>query len=157
LRSNGDEGRQPERHAGTEADEPLNPQILKEAAMADAPEWMKDLQRAVPDSVVRDLVSDFRSYNPHPTQDPSATVRPAGAGVVKDGDVGPQHRPYQSGGWQEPPKVDSWRPPGLREMDALMDQEDLNFRAQRVRELAEASAVQRALAEAERKEKESQK
>jgi hypothetical protein len=114
------------------------------------PEYMRDLTAAVPDRLVKEIAADFRSYNPHPAQDPAATVRVQGAGVVKDGGVGPQHRPIDpsatnSGGWQEPPKVDNWRPPGVEHMDRMMDQQDAVDRAARVRELAEAAAVQRVL------------
>jgi hypothetical protein len=120
------------------------------------PEYMRDLTAAVPDRLVKEIAADFRSYNPHPAQDPSAKVSVQGAGVVKTGDVGPQHRPVDtsatnSGGWQEPPKVDAWRPPGVEHMDRMMDQQDAIDRAARVRELAEAAAVQRALKPAEPK------
>jgi hypothetical protein len=123
--------------------------------MADDPyEYMRDLIRAVPDKLVRDIVNDFRSYNPHPTQDPSAKVSVQGAGRVVTGDDGPAHRPLDRSGWQEPPKVDSWRPPGVEIMDRMMDQQDAVDRAARVRELAEAAAIQRALNPAEPKEQE---
>ena len=112
------------------------------------PEYMRDLTAAVPDRLVKEIAADFRSYNPHPAQDPSAKVSVQGAGVVKGGDVGPQHRPIDAsatGGWQEAPKVDQWQPPGLKHMDRMMDQQDAIDRAARVRELAEAAAVQRVL------------
>jgi hypothetical protein len=38
-----------------------------------------DLIKNVPTDLVRDIVNDFRSYNPHPAQDPSAKVVPQGA------------------------------------------------------------------------------
>jgi hypothetical protein len=114
------------------------------------PEWQRDLAAAVPDRLVKEIAADFRSYNPHPAQDPAAKVSVQGAGVVKTGDVGPQHRPIDAnatntGGWQEPPKVDQWKPPGLEHMDRMMDQQDAIDRAARVRELAEAAVVQRVL------------
>ena len=114
----------------------------------DSREYMRDLIRNVGDKAVRDIVNDFRNYNPHPAQDPSARVSVQGAGVVKTGGVGPQHRPIDpsaTGGWQEAPKVDQWQPPGLKHMDRMMDQQDAIDRAARVRELAEAAAVQRVL------------
>jgi hypothetical protein len=122
------------------------------------PEWQRDLERTVPTDLVRAIVADNR-HPIHPAQDPSAKVTVQGAGVVKTGDVGPQHRPIDpsatnSGGWQEPPKVDSWRPPGVEHMDRMMDQQDAIDRAARVRELAEAAAVQRAMKPAEPKEQE---
>jgi hypothetical protein len=116
------------------------------------PEYMRDLVDAVPDRLVKEIAQDFRSYNPHPAQDPSAKVSVQGAGVVKTGDVGPQHRPVDpsatnSGGWVEAKSIDSWRPPGLREMDAMMDAADLQDRLQRVKELGEARALLQAEAE----------
>jgi hypothetical protein len=114
---------------------------------AELPEYVKDLAAAVPTSVVKDIVSDFRSYNPHPAQDPSAKVSVQGAGVVKTGDVGPQHRPIDTeattdrSGWREPPKIDNWKPPGLEHIDRLVDAADLQDRLQRVRQLGEAKAL----------------
>ena len=124
------------------------------------PEWQRDLINNVPDHLVKAIAADFRSYNPHPAQDPSARVSVQGAGVVKTGDVGPQHRPIDTeattdrSGWREPPKIDNWKPPGLEHMDRMMDQQDAIDRAARVRELAAAAAVQRAMNPAEPKEQE---
>jgi hypothetical protein len=115
------------------------------------PEWMADLVRNVGDKAVRDIVNDFRSYNPHPTQDPRAKVSVQGAGRVVTGDDGAAHRPLDRSGWTEPPKVDSWRPPGVEIMDQMMDQQDAIDKAQRIKELAEAAAVQRAMKPAESK------
>jgi hypothetical protein len=117
-------------------------------------EWQQDLVRNVGTDLVRDIVSDFRSYNPHPTQDPSAKVSAQGAGRAVTGDVGPAHRPMDRSGWQEPPKIDAWRPPGVEIMDQMMDQQDAVDRAARVRELTDAAAVQRALRPAEPKQPE---
>jgi hypothetical protein len=118
------------------------------------PEWMEDLVRNVGDKAVADIVSDFRSYNPHPTQDPRAKVSVQGAGRVVTGDDGPAHRPLDKSGWVEPPKVDSWRPPGVDICDQLVDHQDAIDRAERIRQLAEAPAVQRALKPAEPKAQE---
>jgi hypothetical protein len=106
------------------------------------------MQSAVDTKLMQDIVSDFRNYSPTPKADPSAKVIPQGAGRVVDADVGPAHRPLDRSGWQEPPKVDAWRPPGVEIMDRMMDQQDAIDRAARVRELAGASAAQRALAQA---------
>jgi hypothetical protein len=75
---------------------------------------------------------------------------------VVGGDVGPQHRPVDAtnSGWQEAPKVNDWKPPGLEHMDRMMDQQDAIDRAARIRELAEAAAVQRALKPTEPKKQE---
>jgi hypothetical protein len=123
------------------------------------PEYIADLERAVPTDLVRSIVADNR-HPIHPTQDPSARVSVMGAGVVKTGDVGPQHRPIDPeattdrSGWRDPPKIDNWRPPGVEHMDRMMDQQDAIDRAARVRELAAAAAVQRVLKPAEPKEQE---
>jgi hypothetical protein len=63
------------------ADHPLVAQ-LRRALYAELPGHVRDLAEAVPTSVVKDLVNDFRSYNPHPAQDPNAKVIPQGAGRV---------------------------------------------------------------------------
>jgi hypothetical protein len=118
--------------------------------------WMKAAVNVADDALVKALVDDFRSYNPAPrsTLSPPATVRVVGAGNVVGGDVGPQHRPVDAtnSGWQEPPRVNDWRPPGLEHMDRMMDAQDTIDKAQRIRELAEAAAVQRALQPVEPKE-----
>ena len=112
--------------------------------------WVGDMRSVVDTKLMQDIVSDFRNYSPTPKADPSAKVSVHGAGRVVTGDDGPAHRPMDRSGWQEPPKVDSWRPPGVEIMDRMMDQQDAIDRAQRVRELAGASVAQRALAEAAR-------
>jgi hypothetical protein len=117
--------------------------------MADKlPEWVKDLARAVPTDVVRDIVNDFRAYKPGPSGTSKVTVH--GAGTVVTGDDGPAHRPYGQGGWVKPPQVDQWKPPGIEAMDRMMNQADLIDKAERVRKMIEA----RALIEAERKARE---
>ena len=129
------------------ADDPDWVREFRRLLNAELPRYVRDLAEAVPTSVVKDIVSDFRSYNPHPAQDPSAKVSVQGAGVVKTGDVGPQHRPIDTeattdrSGWREPPKVDNWKPPGLEHIDRLVDAADLQDRLQRVRQLGEAKAL----------------
>jgi hypothetical protein len=116
--------------------------------MADLPEYMRDLINAVPTDVVRDIVNDFRSYNPSPAMGAASKVTPVGAGRVIDGDD-VKRGTTGSHGWVTPPQVDSWKPPGLREMDAMLDQQDMLDRAARAKELMEAALVQRALKETE--------
>jgi hypothetical protein len=136
----------------------FDPVLLEElrrfVAACRLPEWKRDLVETVPDQLVKQIAQDFRSYNPHPAQDPSAKVSVMGAGRVVTGDDGPAHRPMDTSGWVEPPKVDAWRPPGVDICDQLMDQQDAIDKAQRIRELAEAAALQRALKPAEPKEPE---
>jgi len=125
------------------------------------PEYMRDLTAAVPDRLVKEIAADFRSYNPHPAQDPSAKVSVQGAGVVKTGDVGPQHRPVDpsatNSGWVEAPKVDNWRPPGVDLCDRLVDAQDAIDRAERIRQLAQTAAIKRAEAEIKAREEEEAK
>jgi hypothetical protein len=116
--------------------------------------WVRDLTRVVNTDLMQDIVNDFRNYSPTPRADPSAKVIPQGAGRVVDADVGPAHRPLDRSGWQEPPKVDAWKAPGVEIMDQMMDQQDAIDRAARARELAAAAAVQRALKPVEPKEPE---
>ena len=119
--------------------------------------WIEDMRRVVDTRLMQDIVNDFRSYNPHPTQDPSAKVVPQGAGKVVDADVGPQHRPYeQRSGWVTPPQVDQWKAPGIEHVDRLVDERDRLDRAARIRELGAAEHSLRlaeAAREAEAKEK----
>jgi hypothetical protein len=122
---------------------------------AKLPEYMRDLAEAVPTSVVKDLVSDFRSYNPHPAQDPSAKVVPQGAGRVIDGND--TVASTGTGGWVDAPKVDNWRPPGLEHIDRMMDAADLQDRIERVRQLGQAKALVQAEAEIKRQEETSKK
>jgi hypothetical protein len=109
-------------------------------------DWVRRARRVCDDKTMADIVNDNR---PPPPARPASTVTVVGSGKVVTGDVGPAHRPYEQGGsgWQEPPKVDSWRPPGVEIMDQMMDQQDAIDRAARIRELADAAAVQRALSE----------
>jgi hypothetical protein len=91
----------------------------------------------------------------HPAQDPSAKVQVQGAGRVVT--AGEEVR--RGTGWTDPPSIDSWRPPGLREMDAMMDQADREDRAKRIRELAgtqHALNLAKAAAEAEAKDREAE-
>jgi hypothetical protein len=117
--------------------------------------WIGDMRRVADTRLVQDLVNDFRNYSPTPRADPSAKVQVQGAPTVKTGDVGPQHRPIDTdattdrSGWQEAPKVDDWKPPGVEIMDQMMDQQDRIDRAQRIRELGMAQHARR-LAEAAR-------
>jgi hypothetical protein len=112
--------------------------------MAKLEEWQRDLVSNVGDKAVRDLVSDFRNYSIGPSQGPAAKVTVQGAGVVKTGDDGPKYRSFE-GGWVEAPKVDSWRPPGIDAIDAMMDQADALDKAERVKKLIEAAAALQAL------------
>jgi hypothetical protein len=126
----------------------------------DPTEWVKDLRRGVGDKLMRDIVNDFRSYNPSPRSplnSPPATANPVDAAPVKTGDVGPQHRPIDRSGWRDPPKVDQWKPPGLEHMDRMMDQQDAIDRAARARELASAAAVKRAEAAIKEQPKEKER
>jgi hypothetical protein len=115
---------------------------------------VKDLRRVVDTKLMRQIVDDFRNYSPTPRADPSAKVQVQGAGRVVTGDDGAAHRPLDKSGWVEPPKVDNWRPPGVDICDQLVDQQDAIDRAERIRQLAEAAAVQQALRPTEPKAQE---
>jgi hypothetical protein len=118
------------------------------------PEWQRDLIETVPDHLVKQIAEDFRK-GPPPAGPTLPPVRVMGAPTVKTGDVGPQHRPIDTdattdrSGWQEAPKVDAWKPPGVEIMDEMMDQQDRIDRAARIRELGMAQHSRR-LAEAAR-------
>jgi hypothetical protein len=118
-----------------------------------SPEYMRDLEQAVPTDLVKQVVEDFRSYNPaprSPLNSPPATANPVDAAPAKTGSDGPVAS--TGTGWAESPQVKNWKPPGLELMDRMMDQQDAIDRAERIRQLAKATAVQRAEVEL-RKEK----
>jgi hypothetical protein len=103
-----------------------------------------------------DIVNDFRSYNPAPRSlTPPATVTPVGAGKVVTG----SDAPVASGGtgWADSPQIRDWKPPGVEHMDRMMDQADAIDRAERIRQLAQTAAVQRAEAEIKQQQEETSK
>jgi len=55
-------------------DDPDWAKELRRLLNNELPRYVRDLAEAVPTSVVKDIVSDFRNSNPHPAQDPSAKV-----------------------------------------------------------------------------------
>jgi hypothetical protein len=112
------------------------------------PEWQRDLEQAVPSDLVKQISEDFRNYNispRSPLNTPAQTVSVVGAGKV----VGADDVPVASGGtgWVDSPEIKNWKPPGLELMDRMMDQQDAIDRAERIRQLAEASAIRQAEAE----------
>jgi hypothetical protein len=112
---------------------------------ADDPfEWVKDLRRVVGDKLMKDIVDDFRSYNPAPrsTLSPPATVQIQGAGRVVGGSDGPVAS--TGTGWADSPQIKDWKAPGLEIMDRMMDQQDALDKAERIRQLAQATAIKRA-------------
>jgi hypothetical protein len=109
---------------------------------ADDPfEWVKDLRRTVPTSLVKQIVEDFRNYDPSPRSlSPPATVQVQGAGRVVGGD----DKPVASTGtgWADSPELK--QPPGINLIDEMCAAEDASWRLQRAREVAEAAALRRA-------------
>jgi hypothetical protein len=111
------------------------------------PEWARDLVANVDTKAVQDLVADFKNYSISPGPPlPKVTVQ--GAGRVIDGDDVKRGTTGQNG-WQPAQSIDSWRPPGLREMDQLMDQADALDKAERISKLVEAARALKALREIE--------
>jgi hypothetical protein len=136
----------------------IDPALLAEIRRAlnalRLPEYMRDLVRAVPDSAVRELVNDFRSYNVHPAQDPAAKANPIDAAPAKTGsDVVAGN----GTGWVDSPEIKNYRAPGIDIIDRLVDQQDALDRAARVRELVEAAGAMAALKEPEQKERKERK
>jgi hypothetical protein len=112
-------------------------------------DYEKDLIANVGDKAVRDIVNDFKNYNPSPSMGKAAKVRLEGAGRVIDGDDVKRGTTGSNNGWQEAPSTSNWRPPGLSHMDRMMDEADALDRAQRAAQLVEAARALKALAEAE--------
>jgi hypothetical protein len=116
------------------------------------PPWAVDLVRNVGDKAVRDIVNDFKSYNPSPSMGAAAKVKLEGVGVVQTGTDGAAHTPHRetpSNGWQEAPKVDSWKPNGIDIIDAMCSAQDAVDKAERIKALAEAARHLKALREVE--------
>jgi hypothetical protein len=63
---------------------------------------------------MRDIVADARRS---PPAQPSSALGPTGDGP--------------KGGWVNAPRLDDWRPPGHRHLDAQLDAEDRQWRAKR--------------------------
>ena len=104
--------------------------------MADDPyEYWRDLARAVPTSVVQDIVADNRN-RPSSGGSVLPTVKILGAGTVVTGTDGAAHTPAQNHGWTEPPRTENWRAPGIDIIDRLVDQQDERDLEARCREQA---------------------
>ena len=111
--------------------------------------------RACPNDLMRQIVADNRGDFPRsgsmiPDKPSTGKVVPEGAGRVVSGPDAPVAS--TGTGWAESPQVNDWKAPGLSIMDRMMDQQDSIDRAERIRQLADASVVQRVEAEL-RKEK----
>jgi hypothetical protein len=104
--------------------------------MPDDPyQYWRDLVRAVPTSVVQDIVADNRN-RPSSGGSVLPTVKVLGAGTVVTGTDGAAHTPAQNHGWTEPPRTENWRAPGIDIIDRLVDQQDERDLEARCREQA---------------------
>jgi hypothetical protein len=102
-------------------------------------EWAKDLQRAVPDSVLKSLVEDARAH--------SVILSRGGTAAAKDNNEVPRPNTH---GWVDAPSTSKWQAEaGIAAVDRLCDAQDKIDRAARIKELAEASLHLQAMAEAE--------
>jgi hypothetical protein len=137
------------------ADHPLVAE-LRRVLYAELPEWKRDLLQTVPDAAVKDLVSDFAGYRIEPRSplnSPPATANPVDAAPVRTGNDG------VNWGWREAPQLKPQ--PGIDLIDRMCQTQDAIDRAERIRQLAEATVIQRAEAALkeqegkERKDKES--
>jgi hypothetical protein len=113
--------------------------------------------KACPNDLMRQIVADNRGDRPTggsmiPNTRPAGKVIPEGAGRVVSGPDAPVAS--TGTGWANSPQIKDWRPPGVDICDRLMDQQDAIDKAERIRQLAEAAALQRALRAAEPKEQE---
>jgi hypothetical protein len=128
-------------------------------------EWQRDLIKTCPDDLMKSIVADNRSQpSSGGSMLPNATVSIVGAGKTVDPVLGPKYRPYvrpaeddnatpaDRSGWKEGTPLRP--PPGINYVDALCDQAAAIDRAERIRQLAETAAVQRALKPTEPKAQE---
>jgi hypothetical protein len=84
---------------------------------------------------MRDIAGDAQAHN----------VILSRGGTAKD-----NREPPRGSGWVEPPSISGWQAQtGIDIVDHLVDQQDRLDRAQRIKELAEASRHLQALAAAE--------
>ena len=103
-------------------------------------DWLRRSLKACPNDLMRQIVEDNRGGPPTYS---SPIASPKGQ---------PSEQPVQGNGWREATPL---KPPdGLQHIDAMCDEEDRRFRAQRVKEAVEASLVQRALQPAAPQEQE---
>jgi hypothetical protein len=94
----------------------------------------KEQRMAADTAFLRDVVHDNRGPPPTQALTGGETVRIVGSPTVVTGTDGPKHG--NNHGWAEPRKVDDWRPPGDKIFNALMDEEDRRWRAERALEQA---------------------
>jgi hypothetical protein len=92
--------------------------------------WLRRSLKACPDDLMRQIVEDNRGG---PSTYSSPIAPPKGQ---------PREEPTNRSGWVEPPPLRS--PEGVNYVDALCDQADAVDRAERLRQLAQTAAVQRA-------------
>jgi hypothetical protein len=98
-------------------------------------DWVRRSRKVVDDQLMRDIVGDARRGDIH-----------ARASVIPQPKASQQtETPTDRSGWQEQRPL---RPPeGINYIDELCDQADAQDRAQRIRQLVETAALQRAEAE----------
>ena len=99
--------------------------LAEEARRRGIPEWQLEAARAVPDDVVRSLVEDFRRG---PAQ-PSSPLKQSGRTVEVN----------RGSGWQDAAPLS--QPPGIKIMDAMMDQQDKIDKAERIKKALEVAAM----------------
>jgi hypothetical protein len=97
-------------------------------------------QMSADDQMIRDIVREQRV--PSTEALPRApTVRVHGAIEVTQGvSLGASERgvaPGNGRGWVEAKAIETWKPPGLSIMDAMMDAEDARWRAERKKEFGQ--------------------
>ena len=88
------------------------------------PEWQRDMANCVGDDLLRDIVADSKRG-----LQPSSPLKQSGPTVeVKRGS-----------GWQDAAPLQ--QPPGIKIIDAMMDQQDKLDKAERIRKALELAAI----------------
>jgi len=101
-----------------------NAAIAARAKAKGLPEWQQAAAEAVGTDLLGDILRDSRRG---PTR-PSSMIPESAKGHVASPPIGNK-------GWVDPPKVDDWRPPGQRIVDAMLDAQDERDRQELVRKL----------------------
>jgi len=92
----------------------------------DPNEWKKEIAKASPPDLIRDIIRDNRGGPPTAYAQAEANAR--------QNQPTAEAAPAPKGnGWVEPPTVRDWKPPGLSVMDRIMDAQDAADAAERKR------------------------
>jgi len=100
--------------------------LAEEAKRRGLQEWELEASKAVDDALVRSIVDDFRR----------GPAQPSSLGTTPDK---PKVEPKAGSGWEDAAPLQ--QPPGIKIIDAMMDQQDKIDRAERIKKALEVAAM----------------